>query len=363
MKKKILYVGNCKNVHFRRWFAYFRSKADLQVLTSRNCSHKECRRIGDFIPYRLRKLSLLPKIGFVLRAYFLRRFLQKNKFDLVHIHSLFVFEVKVGLSNQLFPFPCPTIISVWGSDILSLPSWAARFVKRVVLQKTDLVTATSKLLASETKKVSPGIKRIEIVPFGVDLKIFDPRKFKKPKDGVLRIGFFKHLKPIYGPDYLIKSFKVVLQNFPKAELFLAGEDRGIQEDLEKLATKLGVSGHVHFLGFVENVPKLMSQMDITVMPSLQESFGVAALESQALEVPVIASRVGGTGEVLLDNKTGFLVPPGDTTSLSNATIKLLSSKKLREDMGKLGREFVVKNYDWEKNSRKMEDLYQEMFIS
>src|SRR3972149_2216002 len=174
MKKKILYVGNCKNVHFRRWFAYFRSKADLQVLTSRNCSHKECRRIGDFIPYRLRKLSLLPKIG------------------LVHIHSLFVFEVKVGLSNQLFPFPCPTIISVWGSDILSLPSWAARFVKKVVLQKADLVTATSKLLASETKKVSPGIKKIEIVPFGVDLKIFDPRKFKKPKDGVLRIGFFKN---------------------------------------------------------------------------------------------------------------------------------------------------------------------------
>jgi len=361
-RRRICFVGNCQTVHLKRWVDYFKDKSNVYVLSSRPCNHKECLLFDNIIPARWRKFVSFPKIGFVLRSTFLYKYLRANKIDLVHIHQLGGFESRIGKSLIFLRFQ-PLVVTTWGKDVVGLRDDRQRVLRSYVLQKADLVTAVSNFLAKETRKIAPGIKRLEVVPFGVDLDIFDPKRFKRKEESkkILRIGFFKHLKPKYGPEYLLRAFKIVSEKFNNAELFLAGKGE-LKEELEGLAEELGLSRKVHFLGFVENVPEVMASMDVTAMPSVEDSetFGVAAAESQALEIPVVASRVGGVPEVLVDGKTGFLVPPKDYKALAGAMIKLLSDVNLRKEMGKSGRKFVESKYNWKDNAGEMSALYDDV---
>lgn len=363
-RKRICFVGNCQTTHLRRWINYFKRDFEVFVLSSRHCDHKECLLFDDIIPFRWRKIVLLPKIGFLLKSAFLYKYLHSNRIDLVHIHQLGGFESRIGKSLIFLRFR-PLVVSTWGRDVVDLQDDRQRALRSYVLHKVDLVTATSNFLAKETRKLAPGIKRLEVVPFGVDLDVFDPWRFKRSGGSkkILRIGFFKHLEQKYGPDYLLRAFRIVLDRLNNVEIFLSGKGE-LREELESLAEDLGISHKVHFLGFLENVAEIMSSMDITVMPSVEDSetFGVAAVESQALEVPVVASRVGGVPEVVIDGKTGFLVPPRDEKALADAIIKILSDKDLRLNMGKLGRKTVAKKYNWVENARSMENLYEEMLF-
>lgn len=358
VKKKILFVGNCQSVHLQRWINYFKRDSEVLVISSRPCKHRECSLLDELVPEKWRYLSSLPKIGFLIKATVVYRYLNTRKIDLVHIHQLGGFEARLGKIFVFLRFH-PLIISTWGSDVFSIKDERTKVLRRFVLERADLVTATSNFLAKETRELAPRLKRLEVVPFGVDLEAFDSGRFRKPNNGILRIGFFKHLKLIYGPDYLLQAFALVLRKFPQAELFLAGKGE-MDAELRILAKELGIFRKVRFLGFVDDVAEVMVRMDLTVMPSLRESFGVAALESQALGVPVVASRVGGTPEVIRDGETGSLVPPGDEKALADAIIKLLEDKNLRARMGKAGRKFVSENYNWQKNAKSMEGLYEEL---
>jgi len=360
VKKKILFVGNCQTTHLRRWVKYLSGNFEVTVISSRLCGHAECLLFDEIIPVGLRRLASFPKIGFLLKSFFLNKYLRSRKIDLVHILQLGGFESRLGKILVFTGFH-PLVVSTWGSDVVGLEEVEAVQQRRHVLENADLVTATSGFLAKETKELAPGIRRLETVPFGVDLDVFDPKRFKRGRSagGALRIGFFKHLEPKYGPEYLLGAFGIVSKKFPNAELFIAGQG-GMGESLKTLAGDLGVSDRTHFLGFINNVAKTMSSMDVTAMPSLTEAFGVAAIESEALEVPVIASRVGGVPEVVLDGKTGFLVPSADLEALAESMIKILSNEKLRLQMGKSGRKFVCRYYDWSKNASEMERLYKEL---
>jgi len=361
-KKKILFVGNCRSVHLQRWISYFKNNFDVHVISPAPCDHTECTYFEDIVPARWKWLSSIPKVGFLVRAFFLRRYLSDLDVDLIHIHFLGSFGTRIGRYIVFLRFR-PFAVSTWGSDVLVLRNKRETALRRYVLQRADLVTAVCGFLAKETKKLAPGIKRLEVVPFGVDLKFFDPLRFRHKRNGTktLRIGFFKHLKEIYCPEYLVRAFGIVSRKFSSAVLFLAGEGE-LRESLESLAEELGVSQKVHFLGFLEKekVPAVMASMDITVIPSLSEGLPVAALESEALRIPVVATRVGGLPEAVEDGKTGVLVPPRNEESLAVAMIKLLSDESLRRKMGKAGRELVSSKYNWDDNAGRMSVLYTEL---
>lgn len=357
-KKKICFVGNCQSVHLQRWINYFKDRFEVYIISSKDCEHDYCIHVDDIVPGILIRI---PKVRFIALIFFLRNLLRRKGVDLIHIHSLNDFNTLLGFAFSILHWH-PLVVSTWGSDVAGPKASRLSRIKRYVLKKADLVTAICGFIARETRILAPEIKRLEIVPFGVDLKVFDHsavgRGLVRSKES-LRVGFFKHLKEIYGPEYLIKAFAVVSKKFDDAELFLAGEGE-LKEELENLAKKLEVSRKVHFLGFVENVSKIMASMDVTVVPSLSEGLPVAALESEALQVPVIATRVGGLPEVVEDGKTGFLFSPRDDKALAKAMIKLLSNKDLRLKMGKAGRKLVLEKYSWEKNAKKMERLYEKV---
>ena len=107
----------------------------------------------------------------------------------------------------------------------------------------------------------------------------------------------------------------------------------------------------------------MNSFDIYVHPSIcTESFGVAVLEASACGCPVVATRVGGVPEVCIDGQTGILVEPNNSDVLADAIIKLAKNAQLRNNMGMAGRDFVVKNYDWNKNVRTMLELMEKTVL-
>ncbi len=296
--------------------------------------------------------------------------LKDLKPDVVHIHSFdYIHPLMVGLVNCVTNVFKNLIISLWGTDIIgnadSPGTKRGIFAKRFLLKQAKKITATTNYLASATAELAPKGKKIHVIPFGIDCNMFCRRE-KRVADKIVRIGFIKHLTPKYGPDYLLKALAIVVKDFPNVHLTIVGHG-GMDNHLKQLSVDLKIKKHVHFTGYKQynEIPAILSELDIFVMPSLIEAFGVAAIEAQAMEVPVVASNVGGVSEAVLDGKTGILVEPRNVQQLAAAVIKLIKDPELRKSMGKEGRRFVLENYNLEENVCLFERLYQnlsEVFI-
>ena len=135
------------------------------------------------------------------------------------------------------------------------------------------------------------------------------------------------------------------------------------EELQEMVTRLGLLERVRFVGYVPHaqMPVFLESTDIFAVPSsASESFGVAALEASAMEVPVVATRSGGVPEVVVDGTTGILVKPRDASALAEALGALVEGAALRVQMGQAGRRDVLSRYRWEKNAARMAGLYEDL---
>jgi len=213
---------------------------------------------------------------------------------------------------------------------------------------------------------------IVVTPFGVDTKLFKPQtKMKNEKDFVF--GVVKTLNEKYGLDYIIKAFKVFLTKIEKENginlrptLMIYG--KGEQElQLKALCEELHIADKVIFNGYIENkeVPNVINSMDVFCLGSIldSESFGVAAVEAMACEIPVIASDVSGFKEVIVSNKTGYIVPKKNEQVMANKMYKLFVDENKRKEFGKNGRKRVLENYEWDNNVSTMEKLYEQVISS
>lgn len=371
---KICFLSSADSIHTQRWAQYFADKGHEVIIISSPVNKKvniaKVRVIGLTIDAFSLKPYVLQKIAFFLNALEIRRLVNKLKPDITHIHSFdYVHPLMIALVN-LLPGRFPNlIISTWGSDVFPNPphryfSKRSIFSKRLLLNQAKEITATSEFLVRYTSMLSSKNKRIHIVPFGVNCSLFSPRE-KKPSLEI-NIGFVKHLKRKYGPEYLVRAMKIVTKKYPNIKLFIAGEGV-LDSELKQLTSSLGLENSIKFLGRVphESVPDLLAKLDIFVMPSIYDSegFGVAAVEAEAMEVPVVATKVGGVPEVVLDGKTGILVEPRNSDQLANAIIKLIENPALRYQMGKNGRRYVMKKYNWKDNAKIMEDIYTKMLLN
>ena len=126
---------------------------------------------------------------------------------------------------------------------------------------------------------------------------------------------------------------------------------------------LQLSDKVEFRGYIPNaeVPACFNEMDVAVISSLEESFGVAAVEAGACGIPVVATAVGGLPEVVIDGQTGLICEPANPTDLSNKLSKLLFDVELRLVLGENARNHVLENYDWKQNSALMISYYNSIY--
>ncbi|OGE16785.1 hypothetical protein A3F00_02460 [Candidatus Daviesbacteria bacterium RIFCSPHIGHO2_12_FULL_37_11] len=350
-----------EEVHVKRFKYFFPSS--LQLLTS-----------GEGVLYSSRKNKFLGKvqiITFVLAETLLViKTLAKNDFDIIHANWIIPQGI-VAIIAKFF-FKKPVIITIHGTDIFSLKKFD--FLKALSLKYCDICTTNSSATYKAANKIYPS-EEIKIIPMGVDVNLFDPKKkdvFWKKEFGenariILGVGRLIKWK---GFEYLVRSFPFVLNKFPEAKLIIIGKGPE-EENLKKLALKLNlkIGKNIFFPDHfsANKLPGIYAASDVVVSPSItdfqtgeKEGQGNVVLEARASGVPVIASRSGGLIDTIDGTSTGLLFEERNYKELSEKIIYLLSDKKIWRKFSENGLKYVRKNYSWKKVSKRFGELYEEI---
>lgn len=172
----------------------------------------------------------------------------------------------------------------------------------------------------------------------------------------IKIVHVANLKPIKGHEYLLKAFALVVETHSKAKLLLVGEDK-LAGELQKLTKDLGLQKNVLFLGKRKDVSQILGLADICVLPSLSEGMSNAILEYMSAGKPVLATNVGGNGELVFDNENGFLVEPKNSEAIRVALSMLIIDGALRRRFGKKSKEIASRQF----SMIAMVEQYQQLF--
>lgn len=177
--------------------------------------------------------------------------------------------------------------------------------------------------------------------------------------GARLIGVFSRLNRMKGVEYFLDAATILAKRFPDVRFLVVG-DGGIKKELEERADRLHLGPLIAFTGFRKDVPELLTEAAISVLPSLSEGTSNTLLESMAAGTPVIATRVGGNPEVIEDGVSGLLVPPRDSDALAAAITRLLEDTELACRLGQAGMRRVSELFSIEGAVHQTEHLYQQL---
>lgn len=271
------------------------------------------------------------------------KFIQKCRPELIHC---FDFAGQLfGCLGSRFIKNCPVVSSVHGL-VGGFVGWR-RFVQRYLFYLANHIHCVSSAAQKNVESlIGKNTHKITVVANGIDLAHFRPvRSMSKKNSGQgFVIGcvadFFGQVK---GQHFLIEAMAQIVVHIPQAVLWFIGEGR-FKNDCEALSVKLGIKDRVTFWGHRKDVPDLLQQMDCFVMPSLSESFGLALVEAMAMGIPVVGSCVGGIPDVIIHQKTGLLVSPGQPKEIAEAVVALYENTALRQQLADAGYESVVSRF-------------------
>jgi len=307
--KRLVVFGYSGSIHVKKW---------VRSLAERGYNIRVISLGGDEISgidivrfKRQGKLSYFRHSAKAVRA------AMEFKPDIIHVHYAGGYGIW-GVRTKFHPLA----LSVWGSDVETLPKsfFYRRFIKSV-LHNADIITATSASLKKSTINVLEStVSKTKVIPFGVMI----PEKLSEfPEAEQISALYLKHLKSIYAPDILIQATAIVIKKYPSFKLTMCG-DGSLKDELHNLVKQLEVETNIVFEGAVDHskVYSLIQQHHFMVMPSLQEGFGVAAVEAFACSRAVVATNVGGIPEIVTDKQNGLLVEPNNIEALADAMGKI-----------------------------------------
>jgi L-malate glycosyltransferase len=287
----------------------------------------------------------------------------ENDLDVLHAHYAVPHAVCAYLARQVAKSTKLKIVTtLHGTDITlvgSDPSFHA--LTRFGIEKSDGVTAVSRFLREKTLEVFELQNSIEVIPNFVDTARFAPglasncRKEQFAKKGerlLLHISNFRASKCV--PD-VVRVFAAVRREVP-SRLLLVG-DGPERVPAREVADELGVNKWIRWLGQVDAVEEVIGCADLFVLPSKNESFGLAALESLSAGVPVVGSNAEGLPELIQNGETGYLLPVGDVEGMARRSIEILSDTAKHEAMSKQARAVAIERYEVNAVIPRYEDFY------
>jgi len=289
----------------------------------------------------------------------------------VHAHWAIPTGPAAVLAARKLRLPC--VITMHGGDVYVNPEqgydfptrWYVRPALRWTLRKANALTAITEDCRAHALRAGAPPESIRLVFNGTDLERFSP-----PANGATQpdAGFGPHmvfacrqLFPRKGIRFLIEAAAQLKPRYPDLKLVVAG-DGFERPELVRLAERLGIAPDVTFLGWVPNeqLPPYYRAAAVSVIPSLEEGFGIPAAEAMGCEVPVVASDAGGLPEVVEHGVTGLVVPRGDATALAGAISTLLGDSALRRRMGLAGRARALRLFDWDRTAERFEEIYRDI---
>lgn len=258
-----------------------------------------------------------------------------EKLDLLHVHYAIPHASAAYMAKQILKtenINIPVITTLHGTDITLVGKDASyEPVVTFSINASDGVTAVSEDLKNDTYEHFNIIKDIDVIPNFIDLSRFKKHKkehFKKAicPDNEKLLVHTSNFRKVKRVDDVIRVFYNIRKEIP-AKLLMVG-DGPERTHIEQLCRELGTCEDIRFLGKLEAVEEVLSVADLFIMPSEKESFGLAALEAMACEVPVISTNTGGLPELNVQGITGFMSNVGDIEDMTKNALTILDEKNL-----------------------------------
>jgi N-acetyl-alpha-D-glucosaminyl L-malate synthase BshA len=336
--------------------------------------------VADRVPFRLTEMSH-PNVFFhrvssfiyplfdaplttLSEASKLAEVIEECNIDVIHAHYAIPHATAAILARDMVQCPLrPVVVTTLHGTDVTLVGLDRAYLRttQYAIEHSDAVTAVSRFLADYTVQ-EMDVRRddIMVVPNMVDAERFQPQgdsqlrqRYAQPDEKLLvHVSNFRAVKR---PLDVIKTFAQVNQSLA-ARLLMIG-DGPERQDAMQLASELGVSGRVSFLGSFPRIEEILSVCDLFLLPSSKESFGLAALEAMSSGVPVIASNTGGLPEVVIDGETGYLCAVGDTETMGRKAVQLLRDPELHQRMKQQARARAMTCF----NQQQVIPLYQQAY--
>ncbi len=292
-----------------------------------------------------------------------------EKLDIIHVHYAIPHASVAYMAKQILAaqgYRVPFVTTLHGTDITLVGKNASYApVVTFAINMSDAVTAVSKSLKDETYKFFNISKEIEVIPNFIDLRRFNKQRkehFKRaiaPNNERLLVhaSNFRKVKRV---GDVLKIFNQVVEKIP-SKLLLIG-DGPERSTIEKECRESKACDHIRFLGKQEAVEEILSVSDLFILPSETESFGLAALEAMACQVPVISSNTGGIPELNVNGVSGFMSNVGDTDDMAKNAIYILEND---ERLAKFKQQALeqAKKFDLKNILPLYEKLYQKVISS
>lgn len=302
----------------------------------------------------------------------LRRVLRELHPDVVHTHGFFVNNVgRVAARLARAPVVVSTVHCEPDSSTRFDASTRAGLTQRlrdavdnVTSRCADAIIAVAQVIAAELENQGIEAGKIRVIYNGIvlpdrDLEEAEAGEAAQSLPAGCLVGTVGRLEPVKGLDYLLEAAKRVCDARPDVRFVVTG-DGPIRRELEQRIEALGLADRVTMTGYVEGTTALVAKMDVYVLPSLSEGLNMSLLEALALERPTIATSAGGNGEVILNRRTGLLVPPRDVEALTGAIEWMLDNPEPARRLGEAGRHRVAEVFSQEKMCAETLALYDEL---
>jgi glycosyltransferase involved in cell wall biosynthesis len=300
----------------------------------------------------------------------LHQFMRKERFDIVHTQT-----AKAGYVSRIAGWWAGVPIIVYTAHAFPFHAYLRPvrkrfyvFLERFASRVTDVILVDSETVRRDgIEKRIKEPEKIVTVNMGVDLQKFSPARLDRRRireklgiqDDQVVVGSVANFVPDKGLDSFLRIASRIKTEKDNVKFLLVG-DGPLRSELESLTDALHLRQEVIFTGFTEEIPEMMSAMDVFCLATLREGFGVVFAEAMAMKVPVVTSHIDPIPEVVVQNETGILVPLKREDLFINAILSLINDDKRRREMGERGRERVEQYFDeklmFERTLRIYEDL-------
>jgi N-acetyl-alpha-D-glucosaminyl L-malate synthase BshA len=302
------------------------------------------------------------------------RLSREHRLDIVHAHYAVPHATAAYLAHQMLACvpgspPPRTVTTLHGTDITlvgSEPSYEG--VVAFSIEQSNGVTAVSASLKDDTIRTLGIDRDIRVIPNFLDCTEWRRQPDPDLRESICQSGRYEaivvhvsNFRPVKRVDVVLDVFRRILERV-RAVLVTIG-DGPDREPLERRVADEGLGETVRFVGEQQDLVRWLSISDVFLLPSAQESFGLAALEAMACEVPVVASRVGGLPEVIEDGVTGFLCPVDGIDLMAERSIELLTDPVKRLRMGRAAAELVRSRFCADAIVPRYEAYYREVIAA
>jgi len=328
----------------------------------------------SFIPLNTKILTLENKIlkailqfpNFLMMNFKIAQIIRKEKPDLIHV-NLFYSTLFSIIPAKIYRKPLIWVIQTT-SDLLKY-----KFLTKFLIWASDKTILTCKDFIRLAEENGIDTSKFQVIYTGLKMEKFQQKesladeieikgqRVKKPI--VAMIARFDRYQK--GHQYFIEAARIINDQIPEVNFLIVGgafnpEEERFKKELEERVRDLSLSQKIIFTGFYPDLIYLLSNIEIVVIPSLYEAPSAVALEAMAMKKPVVASNVGGIPEVVVDGKTGFLVPSKNPKAIAEKVIFLLKNPQIAKEIGERGFQRVKGNFTQEKLARNYERLYEEL---